>query len=187
MSKQKPKSVPNKHIYARVSYLYQAATYLATNKKIAITNNDWQETYSANSSEGVQGGNATKSDNASTHTGDPRIAMGSQKYLVSHLRAVSLKGQVRLSREMKRSLCKRCDAYMVPASTYLSSLENQSRQSKKRCADVQVLACVSCGATKRFPIGASRQKSKNDRKDIEVKSLSGVGLSDQDSGEPPNG
>ena len=85
------------------------------------------------------------------------------RLFINHLKAVSLKGQVRLSSKMKHSICRRCDILLVPGFTSTSNLENKSRKGKKPWADVLVVTCTSCGAVKRFPVGAKRQFGRPDR------------------------
>lgn len=120
----KPKGVPNKHLHARTTFLYQAATYLTL------------------------------------RAGEPS---GLALQLASDLHAVSRKGQVRLSSELKRSVCKTCYAVLIPGRTATQTLENESKQGKKPWADVLVLACTVCGTKKRFPVGAKRPKKKSER------------------------
>jgi len=162
---QKAKSVTNKHVYSRVSYLYQAAAYLAANTKSGTTVQDdkSKDVQSENSTQALSREHENVSQASDRSVSAIRVQLGSQRHLASHMRAVSLKGQVRLSRDVKRSLCKRCDAYLVPSSTCTSTLENKSRLNKKPHADVHILTCSSCGADKRFPIGATRQKPKTER------------------------
>ena len=97
--------------------------------------------------------------------------LGPSRHLISQLRSVSLKGQIRLSQAMKHSICKRCDALLVPGSTSSTRIENKSRGGKKAWADVLVVTCQSCSAVKRFPVGAKRQCRRhlraNDTKPIE--------------------
>ena len=120
----KPKGVPNKHLHARTTFLYQAATYL-------------------------------------TLRAGERSGLALQ--LASDLHAVSRKGQVRLSPELKRSVCKTCYAVLIPSRTATQTLENESKQGKKPWADVLVLACTLCGTKKRFPVGSKRPKKKGER------------------------
>lgn len=87
-------------------------------------------------------------------------------HLASHMLAVSRKGQVQLSPEMKHSICKRCHAVLVPDSTFVERVENKSNGQKKAWADVRVVECLKCGAAKRFPIGARRQKKRAERDSI---------------------
>ena len=83
--------------------------------------------------------------------------------LIGHLRAVSLKSQIRLSPEIKQSICKRCDSLLIAGSTSSSEMENKSRGGKKPWADTQVVTCNICGAKKRFPVGAKRQPRRTAR------------------------
>ena len=81
--------------------------------------------------------------------------------MVSDLRAVSLKGQVRQSPAMKRSICKFCDTVLVEGRNCHSVIENESKGGRKPWADVLVIRCSTCGNSKRFPVSARRQKRKH--------------------------
>ncbi|KAF2135685.1 uncharacterized protein K452DRAFT_293037 [Aplosporella prunicola CBS 121167] len=139
------KAVPNKHLHSRISYLYQAATYLA-----------------------IQADNGTSPQREHTQPAThAQTKISSPYHLVSHLQLVSMKAQVRLSHQVKHSICKRCSAILIAGSTSSSRVENLSRGGKKPWADVLVVECNACGAQKRFPVGAKRQPKKKDRVKVE--------------------
>ncbi|KAF2141072.1 uncharacterized protein K452DRAFT_194381, partial [Aplosporella prunicola CBS 121167] len=142
------KAVPNKHLHSRISYLYQAATYLAAQ---AMPGPDPLIETTAPTQPATQ-----KASSA-------QPSLPYSYHLISHLQLVSLKAQVRLSHQVKHSICKRCSAILVAGSTSSSSVENPSRGGKKPWADVLVVECSVCGARKRFPVGATRQLKKKDR------------------------
>ncbi|KKY13825.1 putative rnase p rpr2 rpp21 subunit [Diplodia seriata] len=156
----KPKSVPNKHLHARISYLYQAATYLANQ-----------------SCQPAEQRNGKKIDVDATAEGDPvmqpvlpgqnAFPPGLPFYYASHLQSVSMKSQIRLSQDVKHSICKRCSAILVSGSTSSNKIENLSRGGKKPWADVLVIECNVCNAQKRFPVGAKRQPRKSERAKVE--------------------
>ncbi|KAK6002928.1 hypothetical protein QM012_001678 [Aureobasidium pullulans] len=133
------KSVPNKHLHARIAYLHQAATHLAL-KQQPVTKNDLSDTNSHLQQHGL-----------------PLL-------LAAQLQAVSQKAQIRLSHDMKRSICKVCSTPLMPDTTSKTRIENKSRAGKKSWADVLVIQCQNCSTEKRFPVGASRQKRKAERK-----------------------
>ncbi|KAJ4297468.1 hypothetical protein N0V90_005359 [Kalmusia sp. IMI 367209] len=81
----------------------------------------------------------------------------------SDLHTVSRKGQVRLSSDLKRSVCRICNTVLIPGRTATQRIENESRGGKKPWADVLVIECTLCGSKKRFPVGAQRQKKKAER------------------------
>lgn len=129
------RSVPNKHLHARIAYLHQAATHLALQAPPV------------------------------THTDPSHLQQrGLPLLLAAQLQAVSQKAQIRLSHDMKRSLCKVCSTPLMPDTTSETRIENKSRAGKKPCADVLVIQCRNCHAEKRFPIGAPRQKKKTERR-----------------------
>ena len=151
MAKEKPpklkmKGVPNKHLHARTTFLYQAATYLTLQSGPRVVATDFtkgQTSYSENSP--LDG------------TTSLALELGSQ------LHTVSRKGQVRLSAEMKRSICKCCNTVLIPGCTATQAIVNDSKGGKKPWADVLVINCTFCGSTKRFPVGAKRQRRKAER------------------------
>lgn len=131
------RSVPNKHLHARIAYLHQAATHLALQAPPV------------------------------THTDPSRLQQhGLPLLLAAQLQAVSQKAQIRLSHDMKRSICKVCSTPLMPDTTSETRIENKSRAERKPCADVLVIQCRNCHAEKRFPIGAQRQKKKAERRSV---------------------
>lgn len=150
MAKEKQnkiKGVPNKHLHARTSFLYQAATYLTL--RAGAAKSDIAE-------ESAQSGHV------------PHSHSGLALQLGSDIQSVSRKGQVRLSSDLKRTICKTCNTVLVPGRTATQAIENESKGGKKPWADVLVISCTLCGSKKRFPIGAQRQKSKTERTPAQV-------------------
>jgi ribonuclease P protein subunit RPR2 len=147
-------SVPNKALYSRVSFLYQAATYLATQQQHSTLNIDGEINIGASGKQPVESAASANSTQASFQR--------SSRRLVSHLRAVSLKAQLRMSPAMKRSICKNCDSILSHGSTCLNEIENKSKGGKKQLADVLVRTCNTCGLAKRFPM-AERQNRRPNR------------------------
>lgn len=139
----KPKGIPNKHLHARTTFLYQAATYL---------------TLQTSRSTGTATENAVSRDSdVSQQPSSLALQLGAD------LHTVSRKAQLRLSVDLKRSMCKSCSAVLVPGLTATQKIENQSKGGKKPCADVLAVSCIRCGSKKRMPIGAKRQLKKRDR------------------------
>lgn len=148
-------NIPNKPCYSRVSYLYQAATFLAQ-----------QRSFEASSSSKMT---ARNDASASTSTQDalPRAS----RRLVSDLRNISLKTQIRLSPAMKHSLCKSCNTILVAGSTCTDEIENKSKERKKPWADILVRKCNTCNAERRFPLAAERQK-RRPRRQVDTQIIS---------------
>jgi ribonuclease P protein subunit RPR2 len=145
-------SVPNKALHSRVSYLYQAAAYLATQQQHSTTIPTGSEPQGAQptaKTENILRGNSYL---------DP-----ASRRLISDLRAVSHKIQMRISPAIKHSVCKNCDSMLIDGSTCTNEVENKSKGAKKPWADVLVRKCNTCGFEKRFPIGADRQKRRPQR------------------------
>ena len=173
------RTIPQSHLHSRISYLYQAATYLAEVYKDHPTSQSRidemkdAETTETDSSERAQvnpkieEGVELGIEIHAVETEKPSIseALGPSRRLLSHLRAVSLKSQIRLTPNMKHSICKKCDSLLIPGRTSTSRLENQSRGGRKPWADILVVTCNSCGLTRRHPIGAKRQCRRTERVD----------------------
>lgn len=144
----KSKGMPNKHLHARSTFLYQAATYLtlqtATQDEFAI-------------------------DVAQDKESPPHAAPATQRHLPlalelgSDLQQVSRKGQLRLAVDLKRSMCKSCNTVLIPGRTVSQTIENPSKGGRKPWADVLVVTCLICGGKKRFPVGATKQLKKPKR------------------------
>ena len=144
----KSKGMPNKHLHARSTFLYQAATYLtlqtATQDEFAI-------------------------DVAQDKESPPHDAPATQRHLPlalelgSDLQQVSRKGQLRLAVDLKRSMCKSCNTVLIPGRTVSQTIENPSKGGRKPWADVLVVTCLICGGKKRFPVGATKQLKKPKR------------------------
>lgn len=142
----KTKGVPNKHLHARTNFLYQAATYL-TLQTSAMSMIGAEQTRPG-----------TRLDELQTQSHSP-VAL----QLGSDLQQVSRKAQLRLSIDLKRSMCKSCNSILVPGQTATQAIENLSKGGRKPWADVLILACNFCGSKKKFPIGASKQLKKSKR------------------------
>ena len=177
------KGPQQQHLYSRISYLYQAAAFLATTQTVGqkrvhlgqkSSTNDVQESCGLPSmiplatSEQYGTQEPVKKDIQADHVVDDKrppqtTSSNHSRRLVNSLNAVSRKGLVRLTPEMRRTLCKRCDSLLLPGISSIHSIENTSKDGKKPWADVVCIECSSCGARKRFPIGAARQSRKTSR------------------------
>jgi len=147
--------ITNKALHSRVSFLYQAAAYLATREP------QYQHGKSAKQT-GIHQDVLTVSQTSS----NDNIRLPTQalsRLCISNLRAVSLKTQIRLSPSMKHSICKRCDIMLIDGSTCVSEIENKSKGGRKAWADVLIRRCKSCGYEKRFPCEAKRQAGRPHR------------------------
>lgn len=144
------KSVPNRHLHARITFLYQAATYLTLQATAGQSATASQDTSTASSGNGEE-------------TSPSRGILSPALQLGSHIRSVSKKGQIHLSSNIKRSICKQCNAILIPGRTSTHTIENKSKGGLKPWADVLEIECNFCGAKKRFPVGAVRQKKKKHR------------------------
>jgi len=177
MAKEKTsKAVQNKHIYARASYLYQAAAYLSVqshgnkDSSASVSTPVISKNFETVADNLVEGTSSDTQPPASSTAAPAQISTiyatqphGSPRHLLTHLRGICLKSQVRLSQDIKRSICKRCNVLLVPGETSVAKVENASRKGRKEWADVYVVRCLGCGGVKRFPVGMVRQKGKSER------------------------
>lgn len=182
------KGVPNKHLHARISFLHQAALYLAApssspaaNPVDGVKRQESGELRSVDvpesgldptedSSAMAHGMESTSSECPHENTGSPkpadheRFLGGLPILLSSQLRQVALKSQIRLQAPVKHAICKTCDSVLVEGQSCKKYVENLSR-TRKSHADVLVVECFACGTKRRYPIGSGRQKSKKGRND----------------------
>ncbi|KAB8075658.1 RNAse P Rpr2/Rpp21/SNM1 subunit domain-containing protein [Aspergillus leporis] len=182
MAKGKGKKGPtggaHSHIRARLDYLYNAATYLqsvatATKKpsgQLVDENVSCQDGESMSASARVVpqfSSNDTTpgkmSSGADSRTNTDRLSQLS-RVLTSHMRGVSLKAQLRLPIETKRSSCKRCDTLLTSGVSCIHETRNDSRGRKKPWADVRIIRCTTCGTEKRFPQTERRSKKLSERR-----------------------
>ncbi|KAK1710374.1 RNAse P Rpr2/Rpp21/SNM1 subunit domain-containing protein [Colletotrichum lupini] len=148
MAKPKSESLPNRHAYTRVSYLHQAASYLAT---LQIPGADSLPNSSSRSREDAQ---LARIENL--RSTNEKVA----RRFVSDIRAVSLKAQIRPSPSVKQMMCKFCDSLLIEGMSCTTTVENMSKGGKKPWADVMVMKCKTCDNVKRFPVNAPRQKRR---------------------------
>jgi ribonuclease P protein subunit RPR2 len=199
-----------KHLQSRIAYLYQAALYLetaASSREIAEPGNDKDTDVEQVSSDvglaaaaaaaqiGSQRDNhyneavaavtepSLSSSSSSSSSSSPPFSTQT-RHLLSSMRSVSQKAQIRLSRPIKLSVCRRCNGLLfrlpslssLPSSlspsglsnvngtgTGTAEIENLSRGGRKPWADVLVVKCRSCGFVKRYPIGAGAGEGSKKR------------------------
>jgi ribonuclease P protein subunit RPR2 len=152
MAKAKgPPGVQNRHIYNRASYMYQAATYLASQQHRPSPNATTESSAVSDNEHSAQTKSKTQHE----------TMQNMSRQMLSSMRAVTLKGQIRQSPALKRTICKFCDTLMVEGQTCTSIVENASKGGKKPWADVLKIKCNSCGNIKRYPVGAQRQKRRS--------------------------
>lgn len=181
MAKEKAKKgVPNKHLHARIAYLDRAVKYLSA-QSLAQSHNGTKRVDTEGSKDHqqpVEGMTTIPSGtlaidaahsiaNKKPSPGHPSTATfnsppsGLPLQLNAHLRSVAQKAQIRLIQDLKHAICKICSSPLIEGETCLRSTENLSKGGRKPWADVLVLKCCACGACKRFPIGAKKQKRKS--------------------------
>ncbi|KKK20414.1 hypothetical protein P175DRAFT_0534666 [Aspergillus ochraceoroseus IBT 24754] len=166
----------NSHLRARLSYLYNAAIYLQNAAKQS-KNDDIDNT--GNSGEVKMMSTPSRivphvMDSSTVSGKDSLCGSGTEKsgvplpqisrVCISQMRGVSLKSQLRLPIEQKRSFCKRCDTLLITGANCTQEIRNASRGAKKPWADVRIVRCNTCGTEKRFPQTERRSKKLSQRK-----------------------
>ena len=180
------KGISQKHLHSRISYLYQAATYLAkVDHQPRASAPSTNEASRKSCDPGVELQYATTSPNTTSSDtlpispiengnrmpeNGPDIDKVSEDFslsrqLLAHLRDVSLRSQIRLAPAVKHTVCKGCNVLLIPATTSTSYMENKSSGGRKPWADVLVTTCIACGTSKRFAVGAKRQVRRESRND----------------------
>ncbi|KAK4080481.1 hypothetical protein Trihar35433_1586 [Trichoderma harzianum] len=158
--------IQNRHIYTRASYLYQAASYLAncaqqTKQQATPQKAQHDDEHSSTSTLVASSGTGNGPNPEFAHGNQERkVLMNLSHQVVSDMRSVSLKAQIRQSRSIKQTICKYCDAILIEGKTCYSAVENLSKGGRKPWADVLVTRCGTCGNVKRYPVSAPRQRRK---------------------------
>ncbi|OAA75578.1 RNAse P, Rpr2/Rpp21 subunit [Akanthomyces lecanii RCEF 1005] len=163
-----PPGVQNKNIYTRASYLYQAAAFLATaSQPQGLSAPDRSASDIDSGARDATGGlkdpsptkSAKEAPKPGALTADQRRALQNMsRSLLADMRAVTLKLLIRQRPEMKRAVCRYCDALLVEGSSCDAVVENPSRGGRKPWADVLVVRCRACASVKRFPVGQLGKK-----------------------------
>lgn len=164
MAKKKAPGVLNRPMYSRISFLYQAATYLAASSLSAETHPDARAPQAQDVAVDIDMNDVDydTSNNIDTpQKGKPVPAVQNMsRRLLSQMRATTLKSQIRISPSIKRTICKYCDTLLIEGQTCSSVVENKSKGGKKSWADTLVVKCHTCSREKRFPVNAPKQKRR---------------------------
>lgn len=144
--KSKTASLPQKNIHLRLAFLHQAASHLADKGRS-----------DARTTSGVS------KDSALEPNARSEISVAQPRYLINQLKGVSRKSVIRLDRNIKRSVCKRCDELLLDGRNSARKIENMSASCSKPWADVLIVKCGTCGTSRRFPVGASQLAQKSAR------------------------
>ena len=146
-------NVPQRHLHSRISFLHQAAAYLATNE----SNGQQPKTLKVGNGSGEFSEDSTLSQEK---------GYGQSRHLLNQLRGVSKKSQIRLAGDIKHTVCKRCDSLLVSGESSLEEVKNDSKGARKPWADVFEIKCKTCGIVKRFPTGQQRVQKIRFKKEL---------------------
>ncbi|KAI0972072.1 RNAse P Rpr2/Rpp21/SNM1 subunit domain-containing protein [Xylaria arbuscula] len=152
-------SIPNKHLYSRLSYLHQAAAVLGS--QVGDTSPSKTQSVAPRAL-----GDQKAAPSTHERPAADQLRLNFARHLLTDLRATSLKSQIRLSPAIKHTICKFCDTLLIEGETSTSVVENKSKHGKKPWADVLVVRCNTCRGVKRFPVNSPRQKRRPNRGQI---------------------
>jgi ribonuclease P protein subunit RPR2 len=157
MAKPKPESakkVVHPHLHARLAFLQRAAKVL-----------EEQQHAGGNDQQSAQGSltNVERENEATAGLFDSK-SNALARELSSHTTSIMRKTKLRITPEIKRTICKKCSSKLIEGHSSVSEMENNSRDGKKPWADVLLVTCLSCGMEKRFPKGQTRGTRKKLRK-----------------------
>lgn len=176
MSKAKlPKGEANKTLRARTDFLARASKHIHESSIEPI------ETLHKHSKDDAL--HTSEFATTAEQTDPLQVPNATQRYLTAHMRAAARKSQIRLPQDVKHSYCKRCDACLDGDTASQTHMENKSRHGSKPWADVKVITCAYCHATKRFPVGAKRQLKKKVRKVVSSADQGSASKDAQDQGQ----
>ncbi|KAF2839794.1 Rpr2-domain-containing protein [Patellaria atrata CBS 101060] len=153
---KKAKSVPNRHLNARISYLHQAASYLEAIQSPILKH----QGYGVQSSSVTDIQSVIEPQQTTSAVQLKPLSSGLHRYYLATARITARKAVVRISPSVKRTMCKRCDTLLVPGKTSRLRIENASKGGSKPWADVLVVECLECGMLKRFPVGQNSNFAK---------------------------
>ena len=165
---------PNKHLRARMSYLFDAASYLrkmnesvrkgprdqASSDKVLSNVSGNEESTHVRNERSDNGKDGTSASLPATSPSSFTSKVSADQCLVSQIRSVSNKANVRIELKLKHQMCRRCNSVLAPGITSTESKENRSKGGKKPWATIKVIHCTVCGTSRRFPTGAKRQLRK---------------------------
>lgn len=177
------KNQKNPHLRARVAFLHRASLLIAqttcpskhTKSQILETSDRSQHehtkelsleqdaVHSSTSPATFQGPPLAPSAPEPPSLVSPPLKNSISLRLVSDLKSVAQRSQIRLSPDVKHSLCKRCNAPLIQGKTSRTRIENHSKNASKPWAEYNVIECLLCSAVKRFPTKAPRQAKKSTR------------------------
>ncbi|EMR11477.1 hypothetical protein PNEG_00492 [Pneumocystis murina B123] len=122
-SSKESKIVPQQELYARISFLYQAANVYTSH---SILN---QNTYVDK---------------------DIQSKLALSRFYINTAKKIARKAVLKINSSIKRTLCRRCDTILLPAITSSIRIENLSKNNKEE-ADTMIITCNFCNTQKRYP------------------------------------
>ncbi|KAF9792598.1 Rpr2-domain-containing protein [Thelephora terrestris] len=136
-----PHSVPNREIMQRLNFLYQASTWLSS---LPASKGDVTPTAEPSVPPVIS------SDSKGKKKQKPRVPPVTPAYLsrayVSSMKAIGRKTVVKLDPSVKRTICKGCDALLIPGMTAIVRSKPSSSHKK-----MVRLSCVNCKTMRRIP------------------------------------
>jgi len=154
----------NSHVRARINFLYTAATFLqSARQKPKAVDHAVKPVKDEVMTDSIRGEPQAPAKGAASRDHSHCVPALARTY-ISQMRGVSLKSQLRLPIEQKRSFCKRCDTLLILGDNCTEEIRNPSRGAGKPWAEVRVVRCNTCLTEKRFPRAERRSNKLSERK-----------------------
>ncbi|KAL2845008.1 Rpr2-domain-containing protein [Aspergillus pseudoustus] len=154
----------NSHVRARINFLYNAATFLQSAcQRPEAVDHAVKPVEDEMIPDAIYGEPQDPANGASSRDHSDCVPALARTY-ISQMRGVSLKSQLRLPIEQKRSFCKRCDTLLILGDNCTEEIRNPSRGARKPWAEVRVVRCNTCLTEKRFPCAERRSSKLSERK-----------------------
>lgn len=173
------KKQPSRHLSARITYLREAAHLLSSQfpqnqldrtQNANVHSESDQEESKSLAYDPKEDENAGAAPLAQLQPQFEPLGAAVSRELTAQVVSIARKSVIRLSPEIKRSICKRCSSNLIENRTCTSRIENRSRKGRKRWADVLVVTCLACRMEKRFPLGTPRDEAGRKQRIKELQS-----------------
>lgn len=157
------KKVAHPHLHARLAFLQRAAHLLEEQQ--LRTQLVVEPTPRTGNSENLNSASELEAPDLEKEVLVPSIQKSNPlaREMSSHTIAIIKKTKLRISPDLKRTICKRCSSKLIEGQSSFTRTENKSRDGRKAWAEVVVVTCQFCEMEKRIPLGQKRGRKKDQR------------------------
>ncbi|KAI0645803.1 RNAse P Rpr2/Rpp21/SNM1 subunit domain-containing protein [Trametes meyenii] len=135
-------SVANRDIVQRINFLYQASTYLnSLSQSLPPTTEDVKQPPAAK-----YNGSMRRKGKKKTALRHPHDTSELSRSYINTMRIVGQKTMVRMDPSIKRTLCKGCDAVLLPGSTATVRIKTLPSHGQ-----AVIYTCLTCNISRRIP------------------------------------